>query len=1466
MFHDVREVRKAKPCSGPSHVLVQLAMLVKVCRYISGLAFLLYSCQYFYLHNAVTVYPNHGATAPAQWFSLPRLLGSEVMSGSEKSDDALDHYVMVDTAGIETQERKLAAGSGSSAGQASSGSSHGSSGCWGAVQRDAHELPETCAFLFFCCFVCSVIDHLNLLLKPSYRFPISVLMFLAGMVIGAFFLYRSKDIEGVFSTLDTLANGVQDTTFFDPHALLYIVLPPLLYESASSMSWHVLRKILPSALLLATVGVLLNTLGTGIYVKYVIKMDTADPSWEAAMLLATILSATDPVAVVASLASLGAPAKLSSLVEGESLLNDGSAVVLCYVFLDWVAVGEPTDVKLNPYCEGDPSGSCVFLFFCRMALGGIGVGILAGILLQIWIQYAHLKHDWRLELGIVTVFVYGTFFCAEAFKCSGVLANVVLGFIFAISTNKCLSHDARHNHHVFFMQIGYVCNQVTFLVAGVVSARFMWGDTQCSHTFWSGARPTLELLGLYVTIHITRASVVLLFSPLLKRMGYGMSWKEAAIMVFGGLRGAVGLIMGLIVEHNHYIDPQVAQMIAFHTAGIVVLTLCINGQFIDTLYTSLDPYPENPYRQQHLRKILEKVEVESQKIGIKVIANDWFFQDCMFTKLFQCVPNFGSIEFDEAKMPVPIGIEHVDTTLSKLYPCAVMFRKEQVKQMEARNEDFDSKWDQRVIEADHVFSSLMDENTEVTSKSDYLLRVESHLNKLSYKKEGSHGSGIYVSGFSLEALRKEDDEAFGFEVEIQEFEGLHMIVGLFADLHQVRQVEDEGVQLLGMVDNSVGFDCLNGRVSTNGPARDDMIESECRLPLCKGDILSVQVTRRPFSEWEIEFGLPNEDTVVQRVILGPFSPAELYPVIEFRSIVSLITTHSSGLTGSTRSVGNTATITGALLNTGTHAVTASLRGMAAGVGSSIQAIGGLGSKRINVISGGNSGKLRSSATHPNVPSGSTDSGDEYPSGGKDADVVAKVSLSFEMRPASDHDSLVEMFHVFFNMLMNQYTAFHESGTLCDKSLFILTQCVGEAIDNANREVNCRSARSFLKSRRTSSDMSGDEMKRVFSSGHHGNTRNLINNVIGASSSKQLELETLYEPVLIEYLVLRKVIIKAGFFDNFKNQSLRAFGYQHTRTKVECLWAFVEAHRRVVEESPAIERFPQFVDCIDKVVAEAVHDLACVREVQPFRFFYCKHLLALRMVLNRRLKKLSKFMHDGLLSQGDGAALEEFLLERLNEVNLWDPRKARPGAAEKEPENGHRASFAWQDVDLGPKLKRSSSMLEKDGLSPPPMRSTLTDTSVNEGDPPKLPGGTGGLRKAGAAEPASSSEEVLPPPTVNIKFVEGGPAAPLSPHPHLDAANIELPATAAGEPASESSPEPGAGTPSSSSADAAAQSAAAEVAAAGVFAFSAGDRGPARAEGQGWTPQSLTPDGTQAPEVKQEVLAAAGAEGGAMTEP
>merc|ERR1719199_2042875 len=100
-------------------------------------------------------------------------------------------------------------------------------------------------------------------------------------------------------------------------------------------------------MMLAIPGVMLNTLMTGCIVKVAVSLSDGSPSWEESWLLGSILSATDPVAVVAALAALGAPKKLSSLVEGESLLNDGSAVVCAFVFLEWSSPLDP-----DKYCEG----------------------------------------------------------------------------------------------------------------------------------------------------------------------------------------------------------------------------------------------------------------------------------------------------------------------------------------------------------------------------------------------------------------------------------------------------------------------------------------------------------------------------------------------------------------------------------------------------------------------------------------------------------------------------------------------------------------------------------------------------------------------------------------------------------------------------------------------------------------------------------------------------------------------------------------------------------------------------------------------------------------------------------------------------------------------------------------------------------------------------------------------------------
>lgn len=122
----------------------------------------------------------------------------------------------------------------------------------------------------------------------------------------------------------------------EPELILFVLLPPLLFESAFGMDWEVFKKVSASSLILAGPGVVLSVALTGLTTKAIFQ----DWDWSAAFMLGSILSATDPVAVVAVLHTLGAPKKLSHLIEGESLLNDGSAYVVFVIFkVRWQLTG-----------------------------------------------------------------------------------------------------------------------------------------------------------------------------------------------------------------------------------------------------------------------------------------------------------------------------------------------------------------------------------------------------------------------------------------------------------------------------------------------------------------------------------------------------------------------------------------------------------------------------------------------------------------------------------------------------------------------------------------------------------------------------------------------------------------------------------------------------------------------------------------------------------------------------------------------------------------------------------------------------------------------------------------------------------------------------------------------------------------------------------------------------------------------
>ena len=173
-----------------------------------------------------------------------------------------------------------------------------------------------------------------------------------------------------------------------------------MYQSSNlafNCEWHVFKKSLGNILLLAGPGVLIGTALIAICLKVILGYSDEEMTWFNALTLGCILCATDPVAVVALLKELGASARFNTLVEGESLMNDGTAMVFFTLFLG-LSKGEET------------TGGTIVLSLLRTAGGGAILGIVMGILVSFWVK--RIIRDSILSMTVTFMAAYLTFWLA----------------------------------------------------------------------------------------------------------------------------------------------------------------------------------------------------------------------------------------------------------------------------------------------------------------------------------------------------------------------------------------------------------------------------------------------------------------------------------------------------------------------------------------------------------------------------------------------------------------------------------------------------------------------------------------------------------------------------------------------------------------------------------------------------------------------------------------------------------------------------------------------------------------------------------------------------------------------------------------------------------------------------------------------------------------------------------------------
>ena len=235
-------------------------------------------------------------------------------------------------------------------------------------------------------------------------------------------------------------------------------------------------------------------------------------------------------------------------------------------------------------------GKVVAEFF-RLSFGGIVLGLLMGVLLQFCLSRCF--NDFQTEVTLTLMTAFGTMLLAEgtALGFSGILSLVTVGLTMSAKGKFFLSSEATHAMHHVWGTLGHLANTIIFFLAGlIIAGPDVLGSQDFTETF--GERFS-KLLLLFVMLHVIRAIMMVSLWPIISRGHYEFNWRHATAITYGGLRGAVGLTLGLIVHETllWHVDAAARQLgneILFYASGVAVLTLVINGSTMEMVLKWLE--------------------------------------------------------------------------------------------------------------------------------------------------------------------------------------------------------------------------------------------------------------------------------------------------------------------------------------------------------------------------------------------------------------------------------------------------------------------------------------------------------------------------------------------------------------------------------------------------------------------------------------------------------------------------------------------------------------------------------------------------------------------------------------------------------------------------------------------------------------------------------------------------------------
>jgi len=495
---------------------------------------------------------------------------------------------------LDTEEafRKLSSSSASTASTASSTSASTSASSGGSGEHHAH---QTDALLYLFNTLIAGAAVMQFTTRFPY-FPLTVILFAMGFIVSIFLKHTE-----LIDKLRIWGDSWQMWMEIDPHLLLFTLLPALLAGDAMTIDPSVARRVGLQCLWLAGPGVLVCGFATAGFLKLFLGWDF----W-LCVCSGAILCATDPVAVVALLKELGASPVLTVQIQGESLLNDGTSIVL-YLISYNILKGENYE------------WSDVAEFLIKKAIMAFALGLFIGYAFYYWISYAginKLDHtSSMIQITLTLCCAYWSFIFVEGvLMLSGVLATVASSLVLAryMWPHICSPNSMHHVWHTF-ESLG---NTIIFFLAGSITG-WIIGDIEPICYF--------HLIVIYTFLLCLRTALIFASRPILRRLsadGAPLKWQDGLVMSWGGLRGAVGLAMAVTVNLERApnkcdgvpsIDTKKAECLLFYVSGVALLTMLINATTAPRLVNKLG-ITAQPADRQKLLKMFHQQLVEWSQV------------------------------------------------------------------------------------------------------------------------------------------------------------------------------------------------------------------------------------------------------------------------------------------------------------------------------------------------------------------------------------------------------------------------------------------------------------------------------------------------------------------------------------------------------------------------------------------------------------------------------------------------------------------------------------------------------------------------------------------------------------------------------------------------------------------------------------------------------------------------------------